>query len=70
MLHVCGPKMDASCQLHIFTKHGRFCKQNNQLAIKSHDELKDNSIDPQSPNQTGSVLMDDFFHTPHLIAIE
>ena len=26
------------------TKHGRFCKQNNQLPTKSHDELKDNSI--------------------------
>ena len=25
------------------TKHGRFCKQNNQLPTKSHDELKDNS---------------------------
>jgi hypothetical protein len=24
------------------TKHGRFCKQNNQLPTKSHDELKDN----------------------------
>ena len=23
------------------TKHGRFCKQNNQLPTKSHDELKD-----------------------------
>ena len=26
------------------TKHGRFCKQNNQLPTKSHDELEDNSI--------------------------
>jgi hypothetical protein len=26
------------------TKHERFCKQTNQLPIKSHDELKDNSI--------------------------
>ena len=26
------------------TKHKRFCKQNNQLPTKSHDELKDNSI--------------------------
>jgi hypothetical protein len=26
------------------TKHGKFCKQNNQLPTKSHDELKDNSI--------------------------
>ena len=25
------------------TKHERFCKQNNQLPTKSHDELKDNS---------------------------
>ena len=25
------------------TKHGRFCKQNNELPTKSHDELKDNS---------------------------
>ena len=24
------------------TKHGRFCKQNNHLPIKSHDELEDN----------------------------
>ena len=24
------------------TKHGRFCKQNNQLPTKSHDELEDN----------------------------
>ena len=27
----------------MLTKHGRFCKQNNQLLIKRHDELKDNS---------------------------
>ena len=26
------------------TKHGRGCKQNNQLPTKSHDELEDNSI--------------------------
>jgi hypothetical protein len=26
------------------TKHGRFCKQNNQLPTKTHVELKDNSI--------------------------
>ena len=25
------------------TKHGRFCKQNNQLPTKTHDKLKDNS---------------------------
>ena len=25
------------------TTHGRFCKQNNQLPTKSHDELEDNS---------------------------
>ena len=31
---------------HDYTKHGRFCKQNNQLPFKSHDELKDNSIIP------------------------
>ena len=24
-------------------KHGRYCKQNNQLPTKSHDELKDKS---------------------------
>ena len=28
------------------TKHGRFCKQNDQLPTKSHDELEDNSIIP------------------------
>jgi hypothetical protein len=27
------------------TKHGRFCKQNNQLPTKTRVELKDNSID-------------------------
>jgi hypothetical protein len=26
------------------TKHGKFCKQNNQLPTKSHDELEDNPI--------------------------
>ena len=26
------------------TKHGRFCKKNNQLLTKIHDELKDNFI--------------------------
>jgi hypothetical protein len=26
------------------TKHGRFCRQNNQLPTKTHVELKDNSI--------------------------
>ena len=26
------------------TKHGKFCKQNNQLPTKSHDELEDTSI--------------------------
>jgi ribosomal protein S30 len=25
------------------TKHGKICKQNNQLPTKSHVELKDNS---------------------------
>jgi hypothetical protein len=29
---------------HKPTKHGRFCKQNNQLPTKTHVELKDNSI--------------------------
>jgi hypothetical protein len=29
---------------HKLTKHGRFCKQNNQLPTKTHGELKDNSI--------------------------
>jgi hypothetical protein len=29
---------------HKLTKHGKFCKQNNQLPTKSHDELEDNSI--------------------------
>jgi hypothetical protein len=28
---------------HKFTKHGRFCKRNNQLPTKTHIELKDNS---------------------------
>ena len=27
----------------LLTKHGRFCKQNNQLPTKTHAELKDNS---------------------------
>jgi hypothetical protein len=29
--------------LHKLTKHGTFCKQNNQLPTKIHVELKDNS---------------------------
>jgi hypothetical protein len=29
---------------HKLTKHGRFCKQNNQLPTKIHVELKNNSI--------------------------
>jgi hypothetical protein len=29
---------------HKLTKHGRLCKQNNQLPTKTHVELKDNSI--------------------------
>ena len=29
------------------TKHERFCKQNNQLPTKSHDELEDSSIGPK-----------------------
>ena len=29
------------------TKHGMFCKQNNQLPTKSHDVLEDNSISTQ-----------------------
>jgi hypothetical protein len=28
---------------HKLTKHGRFCKQNNQLPTKTRVELKDNS---------------------------
>jgi hypothetical protein len=28
---------------HKLTKHGRFCKQNNQLPTETHVELKDNS---------------------------
>jgi hypothetical protein len=27
---------------HKLTKHGRFCKQNNQLPTQTHVELKDN----------------------------
>jgi hypothetical protein len=27
------------------TKHGRFCKQHNQLPTKTHVELEDNSND-------------------------
>ena len=30
-----------------FTKHERFCEQNNQLPTKIHVELKDNSIEPK-----------------------
>ena len=33
------------------TKHGRFCKENNQLPTKSHVELKDNSIVTLIPNE-------------------
>ena len=33
---------------HKLTKHGGFCKQNNQLPTKTHVELKDNSINFQS----------------------
>jgi hypothetical protein len=33
---------------HKLTKHGRFCKQNNQLPTKTHVELKDNSNTPQT----------------------
>jgi hypothetical protein len=32
------------CMHHKLTKHGRFCKQNNQLPTKTHVELNDNSI--------------------------
>jgi hypothetical protein len=32
------PRMDQK-----FTKHGRFCKQNNQFPTKCHEELEDNS---------------------------
>jgi hypothetical protein len=34
---------------HKLTKHGKFCKQNNQLPTKTHVELKDNSIEPVNP---------------------
>ena len=31
-------------KMHLkLNKHGRFCKQNNQLPTRIHDELKDNS---------------------------
>jgi hypothetical protein len=33
------------------TKHGRFCKKNNQLPTNSHVELKDNSIGPNEWQQ-------------------
>jgi hypothetical protein len=33
------------------TKHGKFCKQNNQLPIKSHDEVKNYSIVTLVPNK-------------------
>jgi hypothetical protein len=36
---------------HKLTKHGRFCKQNNQLPTKTHVELKDNSIVTLVPNE-------------------
>jgi hypothetical protein len=31
---------------HKLTKHGRFCKQNNQLPTKTHVELKGKSKPP------------------------
>ena len=34
------------------TKHGSFCKHNNQLPTKSHDELKDNFIMRVESDQT------------------
>ena len=36
---------------HKHTKHGRFCKQNNELPTKSHVELEDNSIVTLVPNE-------------------
>jgi hypothetical protein len=32
------------CMHQKLTKHGRFCKQNNQLPTRSHDELEDNDF--------------------------
>jgi hypothetical protein len=43
---------------HKFTKHGRFCKQNNQLPTKTHVELKDNSIDWSKLIATGFATVE------------
>jgi hypothetical protein len=41
------------------TKYGRFCKQNNQLLTKSHNELKDNSISSVVMISTLGILQND-----------
>jgi hypothetical protein len=38
------------------TKHGRFCKQNNQLPTKTHVELKNNSIVPPTTRESGREM--------------
>jgi hypothetical protein len=42
------------------TKHGRLCKQNNQLPTKSHVEFKDNSN--SSISSFLYILVDILFH--------
>jgi hypothetical protein len=51
---------------HKLTKHGRFCKQNNQLPTKTHVELKDNSIVQKIfkyPKQSLHTLQNKDVHT-------
>jgi hypothetical protein len=48
------------------TKHGRFCKQNNQLPTKSHDELEDNSIGSHGSPKLHVSWEWDHHHVPKL----
>jgi hypothetical protein len=50
--HALPPRMHQK-----LTKHGRFCKQNNQLPTRSHVELKDNYIMSISTKSVFPFLM-------------
>ena len=44
------------CMHHKLTKHGRFCKQNNQLPTKTRVELKDKSVDNRNQDRGVETL--------------
>ena len=55
---------------HKLTKHGRFCKQNNQLPTKTHVELKDNSNKPKKLRRDWSTWTSNSFESHNTLILK